>query len=108
MSGKGILKLVGFILFVATAVLCLTFCKDSQPDSLRLVGIDQGQSPVSKGMSLVVVTHGWIEKGRGDWPEQMGRKLSMRQMQLNTPETLPGRSWLKKLSSWTAICSMFI
>lgn len=85
MTGKKILAMM-ISLSVLAAVLFLTSCKHSQTDSLQFVGSDRSKprqsaaSPRPCGMGgasgIVVVTHGWIKKGRGGWPEDMAVAIS--------------------------------
>lgn len=78
MSAKRILVLVIFVLFVAAAVLCVTSCRRSRSDRLWFVGGDGLLPPQSAARFLVVVTHGWIEKGEGGWPEDMAAAIRER------------------------------
>ena len=73
MSAQRILTLITFILLVAAVMLCVASCEDSQRDGLHFVSSGK---PAVKG--LVIVTHGWIEKGRGDWPEDMAGEICKR------------------------------
>lgn len=78
MSAKRILTLVIFVLLAATAVSCVTSCKRSRSDRLIFVGGDRALPLQSAERSLVVVTHGWIEKGEGGWPEDMAAAIHER------------------------------
>jgi len=78
MSAKRILTLITLILFVVTAVSCVSSCKHSRPDGLRFVGRGKLEPAQSTESGLVVVTHGWIEKGRGGWPEDMAIEIHKR------------------------------
>lgn len=86
MSTGRILAMITLTLSVAMAVSFITSCKHSQPDSLQFVGSERSKprqsaaSPRPCGMGgasgIVVVTHGWIKKGRGGWPEDMAVAIS--------------------------------
>lgn len=78
MSAKRLLSLVIFVLLVAAVVLCVTSCGRSRSDRLWFVGGDGLLPPQPAGRSLVVVTHGWIEKGKGGWPEDMAAAIRER------------------------------
>ena len=71
MSVGKILKVVMVIFFAAVVVCCVSSCERSQAGTLQLVGSEQSQTKQSAAKYLVVVTHGWIEKGKGGWPEDM-------------------------------------
>ena len=69
MPGKRMSASVIFLSVAAT--VCVTSCKDSRPAGLRFVG-NRGSKPSQVTYTgIVIVTHGWIEKSRGDWPEYM-------------------------------------
>jgi hypothetical protein len=55
----------------------LTVYSKNKPeiDKLTLTNID---IPAKSRMSLIVITHGWIEKGPGDWPEDMALEIQKR------------------------------
>jgi len=57
---------------VLVTLSCTNSCRQSSPDGLRFVNPAESQHT---GSPLVVVTHGWIEKGAGDWPEDMARAI---------------------------------
>jgi len=64
MSTKKVLMLVTTSAIAAGIVCCISSCKDSRGDILRIV---EGNEPARRaGIGLVAVTHGWIEKGRGE------------------------------------------
>ncbi|HUW20290.1 MAG TPA: hypothetical protein VMW16_13410 [Sedimentisphaerales bacterium] len=58
--------------------MCLTSCERPPVGALHFVGADQAGAGQSPAKGLVVVTHGWIEKGRGGWPEDMTRQIHKR------------------------------
>jgi len=78
MAIKKIFVLIMLVLVVGAAVSCMTLFKRRRPDGLYFVGGDKSEprSPVAIG--LVVVTHGWIEQGSGDWPEDMAVEINKR------------------------------
>jgi len=78
MSTKRILAIVALILFVVVAVSFITSCRHSQPDGLQFVSSNRAGPRQSVVSGLVVVTHGWIEKGHGGWPEDMAAAISNR------------------------------
>ncbi len=80
MSAKRISTLITFILLVAAVMLCVASCEDSQRSGLRFVSAlrDKSKPAQSTVKGLVIVTHGWIEKGRGDWPEGMAGEIYKR------------------------------
>ena len=53
-------------------------CRHSRPDGLQFVGRDKSKPIQSAVKGLVVVTHGWIEKGHGGWPEDMAAAIHKR------------------------------
>ncbi len=73
-----VLKAVTVIFFGVLVVCCVNSCDCSQVGKLQLVGMDQ--TPAGKTMleNLVVVTHGWVEKGKGGWPEDMAVAIHKR------------------------------
>lgn len=78
MSAKRALTPIVLILFIATAVSCITLCGHRCAGGLRFVGTDELASLRLVKRSLVVVTHGWIEKGEGSWPEEMAVAIQRR------------------------------
>ncbi|MHC4155742.1 MAG: hypothetical protein ACYST6_12580, partial [Planctomycetota bacterium] len=69
-SGKRILVFIVVVVCGAGAVSCMRSCGSNSPGDLQFVmGDPTKQSSTQKG--LVVAVHGWIEKGGGDWPEDM-------------------------------------
>ena len=78
---------------LATTACCVNSCRNSHTDKLRFVGAGQSSPPKSHALFLVVVVHGWIEKGRGDWPEDMANAI---QKNVNTELWLCGYfDWAK-------------
>ena len=77
MSGRRILKLVVFILFVVV-VASSGGCKHSQPEGLVFVGGGTFERERSGRRNVVVVTHGWIEEGRGGWVEDTAAAIQKR------------------------------
>jgi len=71
MSAKRILTLIIFTLVIAATGSFITSCEDGRADSLQLVGRSQSWQNRLVPRGLVIVTHGWIEKGQGGWPEDM-------------------------------------
>ena len=59
------------------AVSCMRSCRNGSRTGLQFVGPSQTkQSSIRAG--LVVAVHGWIEKGRGDWPQDMALAIHER------------------------------
>jgi len=97
MSDKRILILTAIIMVLAATACCVNSCRDYHTDKLRFVGARQSSPPKSHPLSLVVVVHGWIEKGRGDWPEDMAVAI---QQKVNTEIWLCGYfDWAKGAAS---------
>lgn len=70
MLAKKILMLIKTSAVVVVIVCCISSCEKQGDKGLLFVGKSiQRLRLATKG--LVVVTHGWIEKGRGGWPEDM-------------------------------------
>jgi len=76
MSGKRVLVLNIFFSFVAT--VCVTSCKDCRPAGLWFVVDSRSKPSQVTYTGIVRVTHGWIEKSRGDWPEDIALAISKR------------------------------
>jgi hypothetical protein len=70
-----VVRRLASILVLSAVVVCVTSCEKSRPGTLEFVG-DGGSGPGQEApRCLVIVTHGWIEKGRGAWPEDMARRI---------------------------------
>ncbi len=65
-----------FILFVAMVVFCLSCRERLSSEGLYFVGSSESGQKQSLQRGLVVVTHGWIKKGRGGWPENMAVEIN--------------------------------
>jgi len=74
MSFKRISPLIVFVLTAAT-LLFVPSCKRDRQSSLQFICPDKSEKTQQQTFGLVVVTHGWIEKGRGYWPEDMAGQL---------------------------------
>jgi len=61
---------IGVLLAVVSS-LWLSCREQSLPEGLQLISNENSQTKRSEGTYLVVVTHGWVEKGKGGWPEDM-------------------------------------
>jgi len=70
------LVLIGVVVIVAGAILCMTMRGWGGGDRLRFLGTDGSDPASSQRHGLVVVTHGWIEQSRGSWPEDMAAAIS--------------------------------
>lgn len=90
MSAKRKTTLITSIL-LATAVY-LTSCEDSGPDGLRFVGDRRPRHGPLVQDGLVIVTHGWIEKSRGEWPEDMAVEIERK---------VDSNSWLCGYFDWS-------
>ena len=55
--------------------VCMASCEKSRPGRLRVVGSGGPAAQPVTGKGLVVVVHGWIEKGAGDWPQDMAVEI---------------------------------
>ena len=74
MSVRKKVVVIGVVLIAAGAFSCATICRRAGQEGLRFVRGPGPQPSTVRGM--VVVTHGWIEKGRGNWPEDMAVAIS--------------------------------
>lgn len=70
--------LVIFILSAATVISCVTLRRSRCERGLQFVGYSRPEAGKSAVRGLVIVTHGWIEKGRGSWPEDMASAIYSR------------------------------
>jgi hypothetical protein len=72
------LILVTFASVVITAVWFMSCRSRLRSEGLEIIGYEWPLTfkPAVKG--LVIVTHGWIEKGEGDWPEDMAGEIYKR------------------------------
>jgi hypothetical protein len=70
------LLLVVLVLFAAAVVLCAG-SKGGRSEGLHFVGGEPKPGQL-KDKGLVISTHGWIEEGRGDWPEDMAVDIQNR------------------------------
>jgi hypothetical protein len=72
------LILVTFALVVITAVWFMSCRSRLWSEGLEIIGYERPLTfkPAVKG--LVIVTHGWIERGQGDWPEDMAGEIYKR------------------------------
>lgn len=78
MAGKRLLALAILTLVSAAVVSCTGSSRPSRPEGLQFVGEGVPKQGHLKGKGLVIVTHGWIEEGRGDWPEDMAIEIYKR------------------------------
>ena len=68
------------IIIICLVLLCGTFlvwkgfCRQSNKKGLFLVS--KVSESKSKPTGLIIVTHGWIHKGKGRWPERMAKAIS--------------------------------
>lgn len=76
MAVKRILTLIVLTMVVVGGCCCINSCKSTKAGGLAIVKGTIKPERQSKQTGLVVVTHGWIEKGRGDWPEDMATALA--------------------------------
>lgn len=67
-------------------------CKHSEPEGLQFVGGDRLERGGSGAKNVAVVTHGWMEKGKNDWPEDMAKAI-LRHVDSN--------DWLCGYFDWT-------
>ncbi len=78
MAVKKILAVGVMILVVATGVCCVNSCLAKKTGGLALIKSTQRSTGQSAHAGIVVVTHGWVEKGKGDWPEDMAAAISQK------------------------------
>ncbi len=78
MSVKKVLMLVVVSAIFAGVVCCISSCEKQGDDGLRFVGGDKSKQKPTAVKGLVIVTHGWIEEGKGGWPEDMAVAISNR------------------------------
>ncbi|MHC4645160.1 MAG: lipase family protein [Planctomycetota bacterium] len=67
---KRALRQTALVLFIPAVASFLYFCREDRPGGLQFVR-SRPSSNRQQANNLVVVTHGWVEKGHGDWPEGM-------------------------------------
>lgn len=72
MAKRKIISLIRIILSAVIVVLCVSSCKQCKDDSLYFVDSSQPVPPAKR--SLIIVTHGWIEKG-DQWPKEMAMAI---------------------------------
>ncbi|MBN1796112.1 MAG: hypothetical protein JW804_05515 [Sedimentisphaerales bacterium] len=73
MKRRTIIITVLFVLILTGLLVCPAFCRKTEHKGLNFVNkTSDGQE------NLVVVTHGWIEKGKNDWPEDMAEAILKR------------------------------
>lgn len=70
----------GFLIYPA-------FCRESGLKGLNFVNAKKQEQK-----NLVVVTHGWIKKGKGDWPQDMAEAIS---------ERIDSNDWLCGYFDWS-------
>jgi hypothetical protein len=73
MWAKKILVLIRTSAIAMVIACCVSSCEEQDSEGLRFVNKSNQKSMVAKG--LVIVTHGWIEKGKGSWPEDMAAAI---------------------------------
>jgi len=71
MFTKRKLTLLGVILIVAGVISCMTIPVGRGREGLCFVGVGCSPPLNPAQWGLVVVTHGWVEKSQGSWPEDM-------------------------------------
>ncbi len=74
---KRILMLITIVVVLAAGICCVSSCRRSHPEGLCFVSAGEFR-PQSVSVSLVVVTHGWVKKGKGGWPEDMAVAIDSR------------------------------
>lgn len=78
------MKVSGKIYFAAALVIALVIIlllrcnRHSAPGSLFFVQPENFKPAQSSQYGLIVVVHGWIEKGGNDWPEDMAAEIAKR------------------------------
>jgi len=90
--------LVIFILSTATVISCVTLCRSRCERGPQFVGYSGPEAEKSAVRGLVIVTHGWIEKGPDSWPEDMVRQINKR---------VDANSWLCAYFDWSAGAKTF-
>lgn len=74
MKVKNRIVLVALLGVVTVLIVCPALCRNSHHNGLQLVNAGTQNSSQN---CLVVVTHGWIEKG-DNWPQNMAKAISSR------------------------------
>ncbi|MHC4133286.1 MAG: alpha/beta hydrolase family protein [Planctomycetota bacterium] len=64
------------VLFATLLSIVVTSSEGNVKDKLHLVSSDF--ESIHPEIGLVVITHGWIEKGPGNWPEEMALEIQKR------------------------------
>lgn len=82
-AGQGLNVMASKVTFALAAIVSLvicgaTSCKEPPNKGLQFVGKGRPEIKQSAPKGLVIVTHGWIEKGRGDWAEDMAKAIAGR------------------------------
>jgi hypothetical protein len=90
MASKGVFTLVAFVSLVIS--VGATSCKESRPEGLRFVGNGRSGQRQSERGGLVVVVHGWVDRGWGGWPEDMAVAIRKR---------VEPNSWLCGYFDWS-------
>jgi len=75
---KKVFALIMFICAVAAGVSCIRSCSLEESGSLVFVKPRAKAAEAGVSRNLVVVTHGWIEKGENGWPEEMADAIQGR------------------------------
>jgi len=78
MLNRKILFLCLIVLTTLLAICCVNSCKSTKTGGLYLVEDKVSLVHKPSPVGLVVVTHGWIEEGKGDWPEDMATAVDSR------------------------------
>ncbi|MHC4394177.1 MAG: hypothetical protein ACYS1A_00845 [Planctomycetota bacterium] len=92
MSDRKTLILIAVITTITAVACCVDPHNNSRTDELLFVDGRRPPQPQSKPLSLVVAVHGWVEKGRDDWPEDMAVAIQ---------EDLKTDSWLCGYFDWS-------
>jgi len=73
---KKMLMSVVLVVIVSAGLCCVSSCKERKAGGLAIVDSSDRPATQLKQTGLVIVTHGWIERARGDWPEDMAVAIS--------------------------------
>jgi len=69
------------ILIISFGVIiccCNRWNRTASSGGLFFIGADNSAVNQSQKENLVVVVHGWLDKGNGDWPEDMAKQIAQR------------------------------
>ncbi len=92
MSAKKVFTLITLLLLVSIELSCARFWNRNKAGRLVFTTDLKPAKGRSAKKSLVIVTHGWLDKGRGGWPEDMALAIEKR---------IDSNDWLCGCFDWT-------